>query len=1304
GEPPASIGWDLSSTNNVLNHATLTNNGLGDPAPWEKLQGYPNVAEYALNMIKRAGSVQNLYVEGDDRYANKNAGARLRYRYVNGQLMDGSNGEAAQELWPWPMEQRVKDELGISVTCEVGKLINQYTASPIENIDPSLYCEGQDTAAPSEPTNVSLRALSASRVSVSWSPSTDNVGVAGYRIYRDGSIAGTSTTIPYTDSGLNPSTVYTYTVSAYDAAGNESARSAAASVTTSASSQAPTVSITAPVSGQTVSGNTTVIATASSEIGVAGVQFMLDGSALGSEDTEAPYLAGWNTSGVADGSHVLTAVARDVDGTQSASESVAVTVSNTGISTSGSTSVFAAYSFDQDSGSVLADISGNDRAGTIAGAVWTGGTFGNALSFSQGRFVRLGDFDVSPAFTVSAWAKPTSLSGCHSVVMKTYTYGIEICDGSILAEVGNGGNWSGTAQTSAVENTWQYITQTYDGNTIRLYVNGVLVDSADGVLTNSDQVLRIGAWTDGSEFFEGVIDEVRIYSRALTATEIQADMTTPIGSSSDTTAPSAPSGLNAQVQSTSQINLSWTASTDNVAVTGYVVYRNGSQVGTSATTTFNDTGLAAVTEYTYAVAAVDAAGNASGQSSTVAATTLTNADTTGPSVTITAPAGSQTVSGTITITASALDNVGVVGVQFILDGSNFGAEDTQAPYSLSWGTAATANGAHTLTAVARDAAGNRTTSAAVTVLVNNTATNPGDSAAVAFYSFNAGSGETLSDDSGNGHTGTISKATWTTGKYGSALLFRGRAFVRIGDLDSSPEFTVSAWVNPSSLSGCHSVAMKTFTYGFEICDGSVLAGVGNGGTWSGIAKASATVNTWQHITQTYDGSTVRLYMNGTLVASAAGALTNSDQDLRIGAWTDTSEFFKGVIDEVRIYSRALTAEEIQADMNNPIGSSSDTAAPSVPSGLNAQVQSTSAVNLSWTASTDNVAVTGYKVYRDGTQVGTIATTTYSDTGLTAATPYTYAVAAFDAAGNVSAQSSTIIVTTIVSADTTAPTVSIASPTNNQTVSGTVTITAGASDNVGVAGVKFLIDGTNFGAEDTAAPYSVTWDTSAATNGTHVLTAVARDAAGNQTVSSAVTVTVSTVTGSLSISVTSDNRSSYTNSQVPKYSKFEVTFAVANSVATNPQLPYASDPPSGIDPANYPMHKGTSVDALFTPDNWTTVYRQPAFVYQPYYDEVKLSWDGENREWHYPNGSLVWKARFAPNQTGTWQYKLVARDAGGAAESSVQNFTVASSDNKGFVKVSTRDPRYFEFDDGTPFTALGMNDGLYFDDVALNTEP
>ena len=78
----------------------------------------------------------------------------------------------------------------------------------------------------------------------------------------------------------------------------------------------------------------------------------------------------------------------------------------------------------------------------------------------------------------------------------------------------------------------------------------------------------------------------------------------------------------------------------------------------------------------------------------------------------------------MTVSANASDNVGVAGVQFKVDGTNVGAEDTTAPYSISWNSTTVGNGTHTLTAFARDAAGNTQTSTTVTVTVNNPDTTP----------------------------------------------------------------------------------------------------------------------------------------------------------------------------------------------------------------------------------------------------------------------------------------------------------------------------------------------------------------------------------------------------------------------------------------------------------------------------------------------------------------------------------------------------------------------------------------------------
>ena len=129
---------------------------------------------------------------------------------------------------------------------------------------------------------------------------------------------------------------------------------------------------------------------------------------------------------------------------------------------------------------------------------------------------------------------------------------------------------------------------------------------------------------------------MRLYNRALTSTEVSAIFN--YTGSSDTTPPTVPANVLATAFSSTQINVTWSASTDNVGVAGYRVFRNGTQVGATTTAlSYSDTGLTPSTQYTYTVVAFDAAGNASAPSTGSTATTLTP-DTTPPNVSITAPA------------------------------------------------------------------------------------------------------------------------------------------------------------------------------------------------------------------------------------------------------------------------------------------------------------------------------------------------------------------------------------------------------------------------------------------------------------------------------------------------------------------------------------------------------------------------------------------------------------------------------------------------------------------------------------------
>ena len=133
--------------------------------------------------------------------------------------------------------------------------------------------------------------------------------------------------------------------------------------------------------------------------------------------------------------------------------------------------------------------------------------------------------------------------------------------------------------------------------------------------------------------------------------------------------------------------------------------------------------------------------------------------------------------------------------------------------------------------------------------------------------------------------------------------------------------------------------------------------------------------------------------------------------LYIGQFGGDTDRLSGTIDEVRIYSKALSAAEITSDMNTAIGPPEDATAPSVPASLTATAVSSTQINLSWNASNDNVGIAGYRVSRNGNVLTTTTATSYQNTGLTAGTTYTYTVAAYDAAGNFSAESAPAAATT-----------------------------------------------------------------------------------------------------------------------------------------------------------------------------------------------------------------------------------------------------------------------------------------------------
>jgi len=227
----------------------------------------------------------------------------------------------------------------------------------------------------------------------------------------------------------------------------------------------------------------------------------------------------------------------------------------------------------------------------------------------------------------------------------------------------------------------------------------------------------------------------------------------------------------------------------------------------------------------------------------------------------------------------------------------------------------------------------------VTVMPVNDADvyRPPVSAAIAAYSFDEGTGSAAFDASDHLNDGIISGASWTTqGRFGHALSFDGNGdWVTVADdpsLDLSSGMTLEAWVYPTAAPGGGAWQPLLLKEGDGIeayylylqSDGASnqpLAGMYID-DWQDVGgETNLPLNTWTHLAMTYDGSTLRFYINGEEVGSEAqsGPIQSSSGPLRIGG-TIWGAYFQGRIDEVRIYDRALNVGEIWVDMNLPVAS------------------------------------------------------------------------------------------------------------------------------------------------------------------------------------------------------------------------------------------------------------------------------------------------------------------------------------------------------------------------------------------------
>ena len=545
-------------------------------------------------------------------------------------------------------------------------------------------------------------------------------------------------------------------------------------------------------------------------------------------------------------------------------------------------------------------------------------------------------------------------------------------------------------------------------------------------------------------------------------------------------------------------------------------------------------------------------------------------DTTAPAVSITSPATGADIAGTISVTASASDNIQVAGVQFLLDGANLGAELTGAPYAMSWNTTNIANGPHTLSARARDAAGNTATATSITVNVANAPPPTLTGIKVSPASFNmsfVGAQQplmvtaTYSDggtkdvtgssafSSGNAQAASITSSGVVT------ALNNGTAAISAnydGDtataavvvlLDPPLIERISARAGPANggarvdLIGNNLSSNTTVTIGggnapvvAALPDGSQITVIAPGGpvgpadvvasNSTGTATVSGGYRYLDPATILFaDDFNMGSMSNWTASPlglfsywSASGDVANYDgsghTQISAGSasWTDYS---------VRAVFQLFNVTNYPGGLRGRVNLSSGASYEAwlLPSTAQIKLYRTAG----WSIDTAGLALLAQapvpylspdefhtlEMIFNGPQITVLldgpAVLQFNDAALTSGG------IALDVS-NQQIQFDDVLVTS-VPVDTVAPAISLSAPAPGSTVAGSATISASATDNLGVAGVQFMLDGTFFGPEQTVSPYRITWNTANAVDGQHTLTAMARDFSGNVTTSAPVAVTV-----------------------------------------------------------------------------------------------------------------------------------------------------------------------------------------------------
>lgn len=540
----------------------------------------------------------------------------------------------------------------------------------------------------------------------------------------------------------------------------------------------------------------------------------------------------------------------------------------------------------------------------------------------------------------------------------------------------------------------------------------------------------------------------------------------------DTQAPTTPTSLNATNITQTSATINWTASTDNVGVTGYDIYQNGVKLNTSLITTTNYavTGLTTATAYQFYVNAKDAAGNISTNSNTLTVTTLAPPDTQAPTAPTNLSSSSITQTSLSLSWTAATDNVAVTGYDVYRNGAKINTSVvTTTSYAV---TGLTASTTYSFYVQARDAAGN--------LSVNSNTINATTLAAPTACSGNGA----INFQRWNNITGTTVASLTSLASYPNSPSTTGTLTLFEVPTNSANNYGIRVWgyICPPT----------TGSYTFWIASDD------NGELWlSTTSSAANKVRIAYHTSNTTSRQWNKFATQKSVAITLnAGQLYYVEAIMKEGTGNDNLAVGWAKPGQATTApSEVIPGTQLRTSLP-------DVQAPTAPTNLSAAAITQSSFTLSWTAATDNVAVTGYDIYQNGIKINaaTVTSTSFAVTGLTAATAYNYFVVAKDAAGNLSPNSNTFIVTT-AAPDTEAPTAPTGLAASIITQTGFALNWVAATDNIGVTGYDVYRNGIKINTTNiTSTNYTVTGLTASTT---YQFTVKAKDAAANESAASAV---------------------------------------------------------------------------------------------------------------------------------------------------------------------------------------------------------